>query len=206
MVKDDVHSGLEIFFSRLHLRLDVDLPDVETREIRTYVGWLIAALFVWAVYSEFYYRRAGSSQRALAEGQDADVAITLVSTDAKALACASAEDVKGRHCEYASRTERWTKPTTTGRPAAADVLAPYKTTDDVLLLVPALFSEPALVERLAIDPPTFSQEHIRFVANCKLHVEAKMKEVDVRWATQGQWYTERDVPIGTVSGCWLSDG
>jgi hypothetical protein len=28
----------------------------------------------------------------------------------------------------------------------------------------------------------------------------------VRWATQGQWYAQRDVPIGTVTGCWLSDG
>ena len=179
---------------------------METHEVRTYVGWVVAGLFVWAVYSEFYYRREAPAQRALAEGQDVDVAITLVSTDAKALACSSSEEIKGRHCEYQSRTERWNKPSSTGKPPAADTLAPYKTTDDILLLVPALFSEPALVERLAIDPPTFGQEHIRFVANCKLHVESKMKEVDVRWQTQGQWYPNRDVPIGAVSGCWLSDG
>jgi hypothetical protein len=177
---------------------------VETREIRNYVGWGVAILFVWAVYSEFYYRREAPQQRALAEGQDVDVAITLVSTDAKALACASAEDIKGRHCEYQSRSERWSKPATSDRPA--DTLAPYKTTDDILLLVAGLFSEPALVERLKIDPPTFGQEHIRFVANCKLHVESKIKEVDVRWQTQGQWYAQKEVPIGTVSGCWLSDG
>jgi hypothetical protein len=179
---------------------------VETREIRNYVGWGVAFLFVWAVWSELYYRRDAPQQRALAEGQDVDVAITLVSTDAKALACSSAEDIKGRHCEYQSRSEKWSKPSTTGRAPAADTLAPYKTTDDILLLVPGLFTEQALVERLAIDPPTFGQEHIRFVANCKLHVEAKMKEVDVRWATQGQWYAQKEVPIGTVTGCWLSDG
>jgi len=174
---------------------------VETHEVRTYVGWVVAGLFVWAVYSEFYYHREAPAQRALAEGQDVDVAITLVSTDAKALACSSSEEIKGRHCEYQSRTERWNKPSSTGKPATADTLAPYKTTDDILLLVPGLFSEPALVERLAIDPPTFGQEHIRFVANCKLHVESKVKEVDVRWATQGQWYPQRDVPIGAVTGC-----
>src|SRR5437868_10141507 len=112
---------------------------METREIRNYVGIVIAALFVWALYSEFYYRREAPQQRALAEGQDVDVAITLVSTDAKALACASAEEVKGRHCEYQSRSERWSKPSTTGRSPTADTLAPYKTTDDILLLVPALF-------------------------------------------------------------------
>jgi hypothetical protein len=179
---------------------------VETREIRKYVAWAVGILFVWAVYSEISYRREAPPQRTLAEGQDIDVAITLVSTDAKALACASAEEIKGRHCEFGTRSEKWNKPSTTGRAPAADTLAPYKTTDDILLLVPALFSEPALVERLNIDPPTFGQEHIRFVANCKLHVESKMKEVDVRWATQGQWYAQRDVPIGVVSGCWLSDG
>jgi hypothetical protein len=113
---------------------------------------------------------------------------------------------QGRHCEYSSRSDRWTKSAPSGRSAAADTLAPYKTTDDILLLVPALFSDPALVERLAIDPPTFGQEHIRFVANCKMHVDAKMKEVDVRWATNGQWFPQRDVPIGIIRGRWLSDG
>jgi hypothetical protein len=190
----------------LPAQVDVDLTAVQTREIRNYVGWVIAGLFLWAIYSEFYYRREATPQRALAEGQDVDVAITLVSTDAKALSCASSEEIKGRHCEWATKSERWNKPSSTGRPAATDTLAPYKTTDDILLLVPGLFSEPALVERLAIDPPTFGQEHIRFVANCKLHVEAKLKEVDVRWATQGQWYPQREVPMGTVTGCWLSDG
>jgi hypothetical protein len=179
---------------------------VQAQEIRNYVGYVIVALFVWAVYSEFFYRREAPQQRTLNEGQDLDVAITLVSTDAKALACASSEEINGRHCEYQGRSERWSKPSTSGRPAAQDTLAPYKTTDDILLLVPALFSEQALVERLQIDPPTFGTEHIRFVANCKMHVESKMKEVDVRWQTQGQWFQQKDVPIGKVSGCWLSDG
>jgi hypothetical protein len=180
---------------------------VEKREVRRYVIGIVGALFLWALWSEFCYQRAAAPPpRPLADGQDVDVAITLVTTDAKALACASTEEVHGRHCEYASHTDKWSKPSSTGKPAAADTLAPYKTTDDVLLLVPALFSEPALVERLSIDPPTFGQEHIRFVANCKLHVDTRMKQVDVRWAPQGEWYSQRDVPIGTVSGCWLSDG
>jgi hypothetical protein len=181
---------------------------VQTQELRSYVGWIVAGLFLWAVYSEFYYHREAPAQArpAYTEGQELDVAITLVSTDAKALACSTAEEVKGRHCEFASHSERWNKPSTTDRPAAADTLAPYKTTDDALLLVSALFSDPALVDRLAIDPPTFGQEHIRFVANCKLRVEGRVKDVDVRWQPQGQWYTNHDVPVGSVTGCWLSDG
>ncbi|HMJ55966.1 MAG TPA: hypothetical protein VK540_28040 [Polyangiaceae bacterium] len=179
---------------------------MDSAEIQKYVIWGVAGLFGFALYSEVAYKRQGSAPRTFTEGQDVDVAITLVTTDAKALACSHAEEINGRHCEYASRTDRWSKPPAPGRTAAADTLAPYKTTDDILLLIPALFGEPALRERLAIDPPNFNAEHIRFVANCKLHVEGKLNEVDVRWTTNGQWQTQNSAWYGPVTGCWLSDG
>jgi hypothetical protein len=182
---------------------------VETAAIQKYVTWGVAGLFVFALYSELAFKRGGGSAapRSFTVGQDVDVAITLVTTDAKSLACAHPEEIGGRHCEYAGHNERWTKPPSSGRPpTAADVLAPYKTTDDILLLVPGLFSEPALRERLAIDPPNFNSEHIRFVANCKMRVEGKLSEIDVRWANNGQWQTQKDAWYGPVSGCWLSDG
>jgi len=179
---------------------------VETTELRRVVTWTVAGLFAFAVVSEVTYKRPATPPRVLTEGQDVDVGITLVATDAKALSCSSTEDLDGRHCEFQSRTERWSKPWTSGRPPQADVLAPYKTTDDVLLLVPGLFSEQALRQRLAIDPPVFGQEHSRFVANCKMHVEGKLKQADVRWATQGAWQPQKDVWVGTVTSCWLSDG
>ena len=179
---------------------------MDSAEIQKYVTWGVAGLFVFALYSEVAFKRQAPAPRTFNVGQDVDVAITLVSTDAKALACAHPEELNGRHCEYASRTEKWNKPSTTGRPPAADTLAPYKTTDDILLLLPALFSEPALRDRLAIDPPNFNMEHIRFVANCKLHIDGKLNEVDVRWAPNGQWQTQNNAFYGPVTGCWLSDG
>ena len=45
---------------------------------------------------------------------------------------------------------------------------------------------------------------MRFVANCKMHIDGKLKEVEVRWATNGQWQTQKDVWIGVVSNCWIS--
>ena len=179
---------------------------MDSAEIQKYVTWGVAGLFAFALYSELTYKRAGASPRALAEGQDIDVAITLVTTDAKALSCSHAEELNGRHCEYASRTEKWSKPPAPGRTAAADTLAPYKTTDDILLLIPALFSEQALRERLTIDPPNFNTEHIRFVANCNMPIDGKLNEIYVRWATNGQWQTQNNAWYGPVSGCWLSDG
>ena len=174
---------------------------MELSEIRKFVTWSVAGLFVFALYSEYYYKRAPAPAHVLVEGQDADVGITLISTDARALSCSSPEEIFGFHCEYISHADRWAKP-----PAVGEPLVPYKTTDDILLLVPGLFSDPALRQRLAIDPPVFGQEHVRFVANCKLHVKGKLKEIDVRWGTQNQWQTNKNAWVGTVSDCWLSDG
>ena len=178
---------------------------MDSAEIQKYVTWAVVGLFVFALYSEVAYKRPANAPRTFTEGQDVDVAITLVTSDARNLACSHPDELSGRHCEYATRTERWSKPPAPGRTAAQDTLAPYKTTDDILLLIPALFGETALRERLAIDPPN-SPEHIRFVANCKLHVEGKLSEIVVRWATNGEWQTQNNAWYGPVSGCWLSDG
>jgi hypothetical protein len=179
---------------------------VDPSEIRKYVTWGVVGLFAFTLYSEAKFTRKATPPKTFADGEDTDVAITLVSTDAKALSCSSAEELNGHHCEFSARTERWNKPAPPDRSPQADTLAPYKTTDDALLLVPGLFTDQALRQRLTIDPPTFGSEHMRFVANCKMHVEGKVKEVDVRWATTGQWQPQKDVWVGVVSNCWISDG
>jgi hypothetical protein len=179
---------------------------VNINSIRTYVIWIVGGLFVWALWSQVFYQRPAATPRTFHEGEDIDINITLISPDAKNLACATPEDIKGYHCEFQSHTDRWTKPSATGRPPMLETLAPYKTTDDYLFLVPGLFAQDALRERLLIDPPGSNAEHIRFVANCRMHVEGTFKQVDVRWATTGPWQPQRDVWVGSVSGCWLSDG
>jgi hypothetical protein len=179
---------------------------VNINSIRTIVIWIVGGLFVFALYSQTFYTRPPPPPRVFQENSDVDINVTLISPDAKNLACASAEDLKGYHCEFQGRTEKWNKPSTSGRGALLDTLAPYKTTDDYLFLIPALFSQDALRERLVIDPPNGSAEHIRFVANCRMHIEGQLKQVDVRWATTGAWQPQHDVWVGTVTGCWLSDG
>lgn len=139
-------------------------------------------------------------------GQSIDVAITLVSTDSKALACASSEEIDGRHCELESSSpvKAWSKSLSKELPPEERVLAPYKTTDDVMFLIPGLFSEPALVERLKVDPPVFGIEHARFTANCKMRIVGKMSALTVRWAPTGPYYPASNVFVGTVSGCTIS--
>ncbi len=137
-------------------------------------------------------------------GQDIEVSITLVTTDSKTLSCASQEVVANRHCEFDGKKQRWTYPPDQ-RPGPQEVLAPYKTTDDQLFLIPGLFTEPTLKRRLEVDPPTTNGEHARFVANCKLHIEGKVSRMFTRWHTNGDWGEANNGWVGTVSGCTLSD-
>jgi hypothetical protein len=175
---------------------------------KTVIGGVVA-LLLFALYANWDSPNGPKrtvAQRTFSVGQDIDVSITLVTTDAKALACWSAQELGGRHCEFESPSQKWQKPPTSGRQPAQDVLAPYKTTDDILFLVPGLWLDPALAKRLTIDPPDFSKEHIRFVANCKMHLDGEMENFGVRWAQQGQWQAQNKAFVGTVSGCVLSEG
>lgn len=140
-------------------------------------------------------------------GQELEAAITLVSTDAKALACASKEEIDGRHCAFEGLNPAtpWTKPLSQELSEEERVLAPYKTTNDVMFLIPGLFSEPALVERLKVDPPIFGIEHTRFNAHCRLKVVGKAAKLDVRWAPNGPWHPATNVFVATASGCTVSE-
>ncbi len=134
-----------------------------------------------------------------AVGEVVDVAITLVSTDARALACASADAVGGKHCELESQTRPWSRPSEGG---AGEVVAPYKTIpDDQTYLVAGLFDEPALRARLAIDPPDFAKEHLRFTARCKLRLDGKLAKAEVRWEPRGPFFPVTHVWVGTPSAC-----
>jgi hypothetical protein len=135
-------------------------------------------------------------------GQEIDVSITLITPDVRNLACASAEVVNGRHCEFETAKQKWKSE---GKPKPLEIVAPYKTTDDKLLLVADLWKEPALAKRLADDPPTVGPEHARFVANCKLKIDGKMEKLETRWQLNGAFSAASDGWVGTISNCLLSD-
>lgn len=190
--------------NRLHCR-----PPVEKNNILLAIvlGLLGANLVVYWTSQNTKAPRKSPPAVTYAVGQEIDVAITLVSTDAKALACASASEVAGRHCELeASNPERaWSKSLSQELPAEQRVLAPYKTTEDLMFLIPGLFSEPALIERLKIDPPVFGIEHSRFTAHCKLRILGKVPKLTVRWAPSGPWYPATNVFVGSASDCTVSE-
>ena len=179
---------------------------METRSFLQTAGGVL--VLGWLAFTAWGPRQTAAPRTGapkLSKGATIDVAITLVTTDVKALACASADKVGDRHCGFEAPGTVWSQ---ADAAIDANLLAPYKTTDDQLLLVPGLFAQPALRERLEVDPPLFNREHQRFVAHCKLTVEGQLRAVKVRWAPPpgGQWLDEQNAWTGSVTGCKLSDG
>jgi len=124
-----------------------------------------------------------------AVGSEQSVDITLVTQDRVNLACASTEEVAGKHCEFEAENKKSSK----GGDDKVS-LKPYRlagTNDPVLIA--GLWSEPALKAGLPND---------RFVVRCKLKVEGKIKKPGVRWNPTEKFFDEPfDWPSGSVSGC-----
>lgn len=125
-------------------------------------------------------------------GQQVDVELTLVKTDKDDLACASADEVSGKHCAFEAQNKKWSKGDATNDKAT---LRPYTTTNGAELLAAGLWSEPALSGTLPA---------LRFSVKCKYTVEGKVKKPSIRWATDKPWFDNGGEWFsGYVSGCTL---
>ena len=129
-------------------------------------------------------------------GKSIPVSITLVTADERDLACAGDDEVAGARCAFVKDGSPWSEA------ATKPVLAPYMTVDNVLFLVPDLWSEPALARRLASDPPSVNRELLRrFTAKCDMKVVGKAKGFYVRWEPAADWGHRDEAWVGTISGC-----
>lgn len=121
-------------------------------------------------------------------GDVVDVEITLVATDAKSLACASPNEVAGRHCAFEAATKPWSKG---GAEDDKAILRPYTTTDGKSFAAAGMWTEPALDGKLPGG---------RFSVRCKLAIEGKLAKPSVRWG--GPWIdTQADWLAGVISRC-----
>jgi hypothetical protein len=127
-------------------------------------------------------------------GQVVDVEITLVPSDAKDLACASAQNVEGKHCQFESQGKAFGT-----QPDDKHMLKPYTTTDRIQFVAAGLWSDPGMAPSKL--PAT------RFSVKCKYKVEGKVTKPAVRWSESGQWFQNpNDWYAGSVSGCTLVSG
>lgn len=145
----------------------------------------------------------------IVQGKVIDAAITLITADAHGLSCATDQKVGDYHCGFGADTKPWPK-----KEGEADkpehVMSPYMTVDNVLFLIPGLFTQPVLKKRLEDEPPSkFSREELenrRFTVTCKLKPEQKLEKFKVRWAPTQSWGDKESAWVGSVTDCKMTGG
>jgi len=140
------------------------------------------------------FQARGSS---LAVGEDIEVRFTLITADRTATMCASPESIFGRFCGYRS------VPSAVAQPPRSGALQPFSTIGGRLYLVENLFAEPALVARVALEPPAGKDpKHLRrFEARCGLRLLGKVSSVHIRFTPAGPWGMAPTLWVGVPHDC-----
>ena len=143
----------------------------------------------------------------LSVGAAIDAPLTLVAADKTDLACYLGKEVAGFRCAFKGPQEPWPDLDPTNDEHRKKMLAPYKTVDDTLFLIPGLFEDPAIDERYRDEAPRKKtrDKQERFTAQCKLTMVEEVSGAHVRWAPSGLWQGPHKVWIGTVSECRASE-
>lgn len=172
----------------------------------------MSGVYLYMMTGESARKRAKIEEitpKALAKGQVIDAAITLISADAGRLACASDTKAGSAHCGFKGDQKPW-QPAEGETAKPEDVIAPYMTVDNVLFLIPGLFTQPVLKKRLDDEPAgKYSREELenrRFTVTCKLKLEEKFDKFKVRWDVGQPWGDRSDAWFGTVSDCKMTGG
>jgi len=165
---------------------------------RTVVVGAAIALAVFLIFTELVPNAGRKGPAGFAPGRTVPVRITLVTADAFDLGCASDAQVGEARCAF----------TKEGAPAVSanqdrGVMAPYMTANHTLLLIPDLWLEPAIAQRLSDEPPQGKprDQLKRFIASCDLRIERKVNDLFVRWQPTAAWSPRDGAWAGTVSGC-----
>lgn len=185
-----------------------------SREMWIFVGvtGLLSAVYLWNTTSERARMNAAPQEitpSQISPGQTVDVAITLISADGYGLSCASDQVVDSAHCGFTKEGDAWKqKGSESMKPE--DIISPYMTVDNVLFLIPGLFTQPLLKKRLDDEPPgKFTREEMetrRFTTTCKMKVIEKMSNFKVRWAPNAPWGDRDTAWVGRVSDCKMTGG
>jgi len=139
--------------------------------------------------------------RVAGPGTTIEASISLVTTDRDDLACASEAVVRGHRCAFRAPGRPWSPP-----PRGADLLAPYYTTDQHLIVIAGLFEQPPLAARQAAEAPLKlpRDQRPRFAAHCKLKLVGRLPPFKSRWLAGADWASEEAVWVAEPSACQLS--
>lgn len=152
--------------------------------------WLVvvaAAALAWPLWS---WRGAANG-----EGLVLKQSITLITSDRDNLSCALDRTVGPYRCAYRAPGEPWK-----GEWPRTHLLAPYVAVDgDRIFLVPGLFEQPALVQRVAREPPQgVPRDRLaRFEIRCELRLVHRLEAIQARWSKDWDW--------GPQTGVWVAE-
>lgn len=146
---------------------------------------------LWLLVGGKHYRQEyAQSTQGWRVGSTRSVELTLVRTDRDNLACASDATVAGLHCAFRSNF-------TVAGGSADDpqVLQPYNTTGDELLLGAGLWTSPDLRGPL---PET------RFTVVCAYHIAGVVRSAAIRFNSAAPFLSVgKTVTVGSLTGCVL---
>jgi hypothetical protein len=136
---------------------------------------MVAAALVVAVP---LWTARGRSRR---PGDVVTAPISLVTADRDELECAYPRTIEGYRCAFVAPDEAATPP-----PEPRAKLAPYVTSDRMVLLVPGLFLHPALAARVAAEPPEDRVRSTlrRFEARCQVRLLERVTDARLRFGPQ----------------------
>jgi hypothetical protein len=156
-------------------------------------AWIVVALGALGALALWNWRGTWNKP-----GATMEAAITLVTSDREDLSCGLDQAIGSLRCQYQ----------TSGAPAAPPVdrrdrLAPYMTVSRQMLLVPALFDQPAIAARYQQEPPAGvpRQQLRRFVARCRLRLIDTVDSLMVRWVPGAAWSPASNAWVAQPTDC-----
>lgn len=140
-------------------------------------------------------------------GDRAELHITVVTSDYDQLACADRRTVGDAHCEWKNERERW--PRAEDEPIddnRLNILQPYKTTDDALVLLSGLWAMPEVAMRLHTEPSrgVSKSQLARFVVTCDVEFVEEWDATMIRWGPGQRWDSPKKVMIGNPKECHIA--
>lgn len=191
-----------------------------SREIKVFTAVIVITSLAYLAITTREPQRSGPPLKltpveSLEQGKDYDLSITLITADARDLACASDTKVGDLHCGFTLNGRPWKDPEgTQGKPS--DVLVPYMTHDNVLFLIAGLWQEPALEKRLKEEPyeervdggelKRWERDQLRrFTATCKVNLVEKMETFKTRWELGKPFGDGRNTWVGKPRDCKIAD-
>jgi len=160
--------------------------------ILSFLSFFLIGFGVWVVSAGSRYREEyAQATQGWRVGGIRVVELTLVKDDKRNLACASDQGIAGLHCGYQGESHE-AGPLS---PDSPQILQPYNTVGNELLLGAGLWNAPDLKEPLP---------QARFTVICNYHIKGVMKSALIRFAPAASFTPlGRTVTVGTLTDCML---